>query len=117
VPVRELKAIDALRRILLVLIFVSTTAAQSSDPPLADSRLTVHTLLREDIFAGFLANDIQRFARGERNIEVLLEQRPSERANLLAWKAGTVLYRAVLAHEAHQPAEFQQLYQHARSLC
>ncbi|PWT83936.1 MAG: hypothetical protein C5B57_05875 [Blastocatellia bacterium] len=105
-----------LKRILLVFTFVSATAAQSSEPPLSDSRLTVHTLLREDIFAGFMANDMQRFARAEHNIDVLLEQRPAERANLLAWKAGTQFYRAVLAHEAHQPAEFKRLYQHVLEL-
>jgi hypothetical protein len=72
--------------------------------------------LREDIFAGFMANDMRRFAQAEHNIDVLLEQRPAEKANLLAWKAGTQFYRAVLAHEARQPAEFKRLYRHALDL-
>jgi hypothetical protein len=73
--------------------------AASSDPPLSDTRLTVHTLLREDIFAGFLRGDMKRFARGEKSIEVLMKQRPDQKANLLAWKAGATLFRAVRANE------------------
>jgi putative intracellular protease/amidase len=97
----------------LVVAFTITAAAQAPDPPLSDTRLTVHTLLREDAFAGFLANDMERFARAERNIDLLLEQRPSERANLLAWKGGTALYRAVVAHEAGKRDDFQRYLQTA----
>jgi hypothetical protein len=85
---------------LVVCAVVVTAAAQSADPPLSDSRLTVHTLVREDLFAGFLDNNMARFERGERNIDALLTQRPSEKANLLAWKGGASMYRAVVAHES-----------------
>jgi tetratricopeptide (TPR) repeat protein len=98
---------------ILVFALAVTAAAQAPDPPLSDARLTVHTLLREDAFAGFLTNDMERFARAERNIDLLLEQRPSERANLLAWKGGTGLYRAVVAHEAGRRDEFQRYLQAA----
>ena len=94
-------------------MLVSVAAAQSLDPPLTDSRLSVHTLLREDIFAGFLADDMDRFARGEKNIELLLEKRPSEKASLLAWKGGATLYRAVRAYEGKRNDEFQRYYQQA----
>jgi hypothetical protein len=51
-------------RPLLIVGFVvaisSAIPAQSPEPPLADTRLTVHTLVREDIFAGFLQNDLSR---------------------------------------------------------
>jgi hypothetical protein len=92
----------------LVLVFsvLGVVAAQSPEPPLADTRLTVHTLLREDIFAGFMAKDMTRFARGERNIEQLLKERPDQRGNLLAWKGSTQMHRAVLAHEAGRADEF-----------
>ena len=105
----------AMKSLLLVFGIVVGVAAQAPDPPLADSRLTVHTLLREDVFAGFLANDLGRFARAERNIDQLLQQRPSERGNLMAWKGSTALYRAVLAHEAGKADEFQRLLQAAHN--
>ena len=101
---------------LIVLLTTGLAAQQSPEPPLADTKFTVHTLLREDVFGGFLSNDLTRFSRAERNAETLLEQRPNERGNILAWKSGMALYRAVLAHEAGQPAEFQRLYQQARDL-
>jgi hypothetical protein len=99
---------------LLVFVLGVAVAAQSPDPPLSDMRLTVHTLVREDMFAGFLSNDLTRFARGEKNVETLLAQRPEQRANLLAWQGGGALYRAVRAHEAGDAKEFERRYQSAR---
>jgi len=106
----------------LLIIFsaiVAVGAAQSPETqqsPLSDTRLTVHTLLREDIFAGFLADDMERFSRGEKNIQLLLEKRPSQKANLLAWQGGATLYRAVRAYESNRKDEFQDNYKHALDL-
>lgn len=105
-----------LSKIFLVALFVTVAVAQSPEPPLSDTRLTVHTLVREDIFAGFLTDDMERFARGEKNIQTLLEKRPAAKGNLLAWKAGAALYRAVRAHEANRGDEFQQKYREALDL-
>jgi len=104
----------ALKGILLACAMVVTATAQSQDPPIGDTRLTVHTLLREDVFAGFLDNNMERFARADRNLDALLTQRPDQRANLLAWKAGMNLYRAVLAHDAGNAAEFARLFAEAK---
>lgn len=103
----------SLMKILLVGAFVTVVAAQSPQTPLSDSRLTIHTLVREDIFAGFMADDMKRFERGEKNIELLLEQRPSQRGNLLSWKGGALLYRAVRAHEDNRAEEFKRYYRQA----
>jgi hypothetical protein len=100
-------------KILLVGAFVTVVAAQSPQTPLSDARLTIHTLVREDIFAGFMADDMKRFERGEKNIELLLEQRPNQRGNLLSWKGGALLYRAVRAHENNQAEEFKRYYKQA----
>lgn len=106
----------------LVVLFLVTVAivamAQSpaTDPPLSDTRLSVHTLVREDIFAGFLTDDLTRFARGEKNIDLLMEKRPGAKADLLAWKAGAAYYRAVIAHENKRKDEFQKYYTKALDL-
>lgn len=100
----------------LSIVLTAVAVAQSQEPPLSDERLAVHTLLREDLFAGFLANDLERFARGEKNIDLLLEKRPAAKASLLALKAGAVLYRAVRAHEADRRDEFEKQYRHALEL-
>ena len=103
-----------MRRLLgslaLASVVLVVTSAQTSDQLLSESRLSVHTLLREDIFAGFREDNLQRLARAEKHIEVLLKDRPGERGNLLAWKAGATIQRAVLAHEAGRVDEFERLY-------
>ena len=96
----------AARSALLAFVVVSAAAAQAPEPPLSDTRLTVHTLVREDIFAGFREGNLDRLSKAEKNIDILLRERPDQRANLLAWKAGATMYRAVRAHEARQPEEF-----------
>lgn len=101
------------KKTLLVIALVTAAAAQSPQTPLSDSRLTVHTLLREDIFAGLMIDDMARFERGEKNIQLLLEQRPDQKGNLLAWKGAALLYRAVRAHENNRADEFQQYYRQA----
>ena len=107
---------STLTRVVLASCWSSShPAAQSPDPLLSDTRLTVHTLVREDIFAGFRSDNMERLAKAEQNIEVLLKERPDERANLLAWKAGAATYRAVRAHEAGQAAEFERTFASALS--
>ncbi len=94
----------------------SAAEGQATEPPLSDARLTVHTLLREDIFAGFLEGDMKRFAKGEKNIDLLMEKRPAQKANLLAWKGGAALFRAALANEKHRDGECRRKYQEAVDL-
>ena len=102
-----------LKTALLVCVVVTSAAAQTQDALLMDTRLTVHTLVREDIFAGFMNNQIDRLAKAEQNIAVLMKARPEEQANLLAWKAGATLYRAVVAHEAGKNDEYLKLWKEA----
>lgn len=99
--------------VVITMLAVFAAASQSPEPPLSDTRLTIHTLLREDIFAGFLQNDMTKLARGEKNLEMLLEKRPEAKAELLAWKGGATLYHAVRALENKRQDEFKQKYQQA----
>jgi hypothetical protein len=106
-------------RAVIIGLFASVVSvaawAQTPDQFLNEPRLTIHTLVREDIFAGFLDDNMTRFSRGEKNIELLLKERPGERGNLLAWKAGAATYRAVRAHEAGNAEEFERLFSQARA--
>ena len=99
-----------LRQLLAALTLVTIAVAQSPEALLSDSRLSVHTLLREDMFAGFLSDNMERLAKGEKNLDILLTKRPEQKANLLSWKGQAELYRAVRAHESNRPAEFQTHY-------
>lgn len=91
-------------------------AADAPEPPISDMRLPVSTLVREDVFAGWMEQDMERFARAEKNLDLLLEQRPRVKAETLAWKGSTKLYRAVLAHEAGNQEEFDRIYKEACDL-
>jgi len=83
--------------LVMLLIAIGGAKAQSPEPPLSDTRLTVHTLLREDVFGGFLDGDTTRLARAEKNADLLLAQRPDQRANLIAWKGGMAVgYSGIL---------------------
>ena len=64
-----------IKRLLAGLAFVTIAAPQSSEPLLNDSRLSIHTLLREDMFAGFLSDNLE-----------LLRETPYE-AVARQWKA------------------------------
>ncbi len=104
---------NTMSRVLLVIVLATIALAQSPEPPLADTRLTIHTLVREDVFAGFMTGDMGRFARGEKNINLLLDQRPEFKPDLLAWKGGTQLYRAIRALDEKRSEEFQKSYKAA----
>jgi hypothetical protein len=73
---------------LLVCLLSISAAAQSPKTPTFDPRLPFASIIREDLFAGFMAdrnnNDNQRFLRGERNLEILLAERPADKAGLTA---------------------------------
>jgi hypothetical protein len=98
---------------MLTLVCAVTVLAQS---PAFDPKLPVHTILREDIFAGFLANDLERLARGEKNLERLLAERPEAKAPLLAWKGAVALTRAAQAHEGGRKADFEREHRNALAL-
>jgi len=90
--------------------------AQTSRVPVSvhDPRLTVHTLVREDIFAGFIINDEARLAKGERTLDRLLVERPDAKADIVAWQGWAALTWAVYAHE--QENEFARYYRKASEL-
>lgn len=102
--------------LLLVSAFCAAAATHPPEPSLTDQRISVHTLVREDVFAGLREGDMERLARGEKRIALLLEQRPAETPALLAWKATALLYRAVRAHEAGRAEEFSGKYAQAVEL-
>jgi len=114
---QEEQALQAIKKSFLLIVLVTAAFAQSpQQPPLSDTRISVNTLLREDLFSGFLADDMERFSRGEKNLKLLLEQRPDAKPVLLAWSGLANLYRAVRAHEANRPDEFQRYYKQALDL-
>ena len=60
-------------RIATMILIVAAAGGQTLTPP---EGIRLSTWVREDIFAGFLVNDMARFEQGERKIEVVLKQNP-----------------------------------------
>ena len=95
--------------LFLAAILAGGAMAQAPDP-----RLPVSTLVREDIFAGYLENDTGRLDKGEQTLRLLLEQRPAAKGEIRAWQGGAALYRAVRAYEHHNAGEFKRNFTSAQ---
>src|SRR5436190_23307849 len=67
--------IPIMRTLAFVFLCTFGALAQQSTPSY-DSRIGVNALVREDLFAGFLSDDMAAFERGEKTIAQLLDQRP-----------------------------------------
>lgn len=86
------------RALLASMLVVVTPAAQAPDPLLSDTRLTVHTLLREDIFAGFrngnmvpAAHQAAAWTRAYDNYSLLWKQQGAGTEKLPVHLKGEVL--------------------------
>ena len=104
------------KSIVVFCLFTITAFGQVPELTPLDKRLSIHTLVREDIFAGILTNDMDRLSRGEKNVELLLTERPKAKAPLLSWKGDIALYRSVVAYEGKRDAEFELQYRQALEL-
>ncbi|MBL8178718.1 MAG: hypothetical protein JNK48_28850 [Bryobacterales bacterium] len=60
---------------------LSLPAADLAKP----GKLTIHTWVREDIFAGWMAKDAEALARGEKKLDFFLASNPNH-SSALAWK-------------------------------
>ena len=103
-----------MRKLALVVLCAWSSSAQMTT--VHDPRLSIHTLVREDLFAGILANDEARLTKGERTLEQLLFDRPNAKASLVAWQGWAALTRAALAHERNDSEACGAHYQRAKEL-
>ncbi len=99
---------------VLAFALAGAVAAQGpTAPPLDDTRLSVHALVREDLFAGPLYGDMAKFARGKDSVEKLLAKRPEQRAPLIAWRGFAAMAEAVQALEKGRGADYARLHKAA----
>ncbi len=85
---------------LLVLFFALNLAAQQ--------RISLHWLVREDVFAGLLANDRARLEKGAKTLDAVASFYAEE--DVLAWKFSMELMRAVWAREDGNAEDFRRHY-------
>lgn len=92
-----------LRLLLLTCGLIITLVGQQ--PQEKTSRLTT---VREDIFAGLMANDMDRLNGRMERLELAIKEKPN--VGNLAWKGMGELILAVQAHEAGKADEFKSYY-------
>jgi hypothetical protein len=96
---------------VLVAVALAGLAAQEARPV----NVPIHTWVREDLFSGFLNDDLTRFARGEQKVlEYLAETPPRPEAS--AWMVGIKLYHAGRAFRDGNTAEGDSLVREATEL-
>jgi tetratricopeptide (TPR) repeat protein len=95
-----------MNRILVVMALLITAAAFAERKP---DKLPLSTWVREDLFAGFLANDTARLEAGMKKVDEFLAENPDS-AQGVAWRGLGEIQYAVRALEAGKPDEFQRLY-------
>jgi hypothetical protein len=98
----------------LVVIVAATTAgsrAQEARP----ANIPVHTWVREDIFAGFLDDDLTRFERGEEKVRAYLGETPT-RPEAKGWMVGIKLYHAARAFRGGDATAGETLVREAMTL-
>ena len=93
--------------VLFAATFVGA-AAQQTRP----ANVPIHTWVREDMFGGFVDDDLPRFERGEKKVQEYLTDTPG-RPEALAWMAGGKLYRAGRAFREGKSAEGDALVREA----
>ncbi|MBM3762476.1 MAG: hypothetical protein FJW36_19800 [Acidobacteria bacterium] len=75
-----------------------------------DSKLTVHKLVREDIFAGLLAGDMETHDRGMAKLKELRKTRPAELPVIDAWESLGLTLHAANAWKAGKTVEAKRLF-------
>ena len=91
-------------RCLLALVLPLLASAASLDKP---EKLTIHTWVREDVFAGWIAGDEASLARGVAKLDQYLKVQPTDE-NALAWKFMAEMYGMRKAQAAHDDAAYDR---------
>ena len=78
-------------------------------------KVTIHTWVREDIFAGLIGNDTAAFERGVKKIDRYLADHPGDRYGM-AWKFTEAIYRMKLARTKGDDAAYAKQLAIAKEL-
>ena len=79
------------------------------------ANVPLNTWVREDLFAGWMANDADTFEHGVRKLNVYLQDHPDD-PSALAWKNLVVAYRMRQALAAGDDAAYRRLLSTAKEL-
>ena len=88
--------------IAFLCILLPLSAADDLTKP---DKISIHTWVREDFFAGFMAYDSEAFERGIRKLDIFLADHPND-ANGLGWKYESYFYRLRKDREANADSSY-----------
>jgi hypothetical protein len=91
-------------RCLVAFVLPVLALAASLDKP---EKLTIHTWVREDVFAGWIARDDASLARGAAKLERYLAANPGDE-NALAWRYMTEVYAMRKAQAAGDASAYDK---------
>lgn len=102
-----------IRACLLSLLAVPLLFA--ADDFVKPDKINIHTWVREDMFAGWIANDTVTFERGVKKLDLYGADHPND-PNMLAWKYLVASYRMLQARAAGDDASYSRELATAKEL-
>jgi len=88
-----------------ILILLAFPLLPATDELVKPDQLTISTWVREDLFAGWIANDPKTLERGVQKLDRFLRDNPGDRT-ALAWKYFVVTYRMRQARQKNDDATY-----------
>src|ERR1051326_4825565 len=79
--------------------------AHASDEMVKPDQISVHTWVREDMFAGWIGNDTVTMERGVKKLDRYLADHPDDRG-ALSWKYLAISYRMIQARRGHDDVAY-----------
>src|SRR5258708_36324473 len=74
------------------LCFVAVALLPGAENLVQPANIGISTWVREDLFAGWIANDLDTFERGVRKLDLYLNDHPDD-IDALSWKYLVIAYR------------------------
>jgi hypothetical protein len=103
-----------MRRICLAFV-LTLQSLNAADELVKPDKITIHTWVREDIFAGWIANDMDAFERGVRKLDRYLADYPNDQ-DALAWKYLVASKYMILARAKGDDAEYARYLAAAKAI-
>src|SRR4051812_48025596 len=98
-----------------LLFFLAAPLAHSADELAKPEKISIHTWVREEMFAGWISNDVPALERGVAKLDLYLKDPPPDR-NALSWKCLEASYRMLQARARHDDAAWNKQLAAAKEL-
>lgn len=102
-------------RAVLFSLLLLTGSAIAADAPAKPAGITVHTWVREDLFAGVMVDDRDAVERGSKKLDAVLAANPDD-AVAKSWRVLELVTRAAWADQKNDPASSKSWMEKAMAL-